>query len=144
MFGMLNPMSAVTSQLPGAGGGDDGGDKEKEEEAERERQEAIAEAEERRKEKHRKMEEERENLRQGIRDKYNIKKKVVEEAAMPMEPDNPLMRKKKTPEELAREAELADQDEFTKLKNSLETQVNEIKQQIEEKMRSIHGKCVLQ
>ena len=32
---------------------------------------------------------------------------------MPAEPDNPLMRKKKTPEELAREAELADQDEFT-------------------------------
>ena len=44
---------------------------------------------------------------------YNIKKKVVEETAMPAEPDNPLMRKKKTPEELAREAELADQDEFT-------------------------------
>ena len=44
---------------------------------------------------------------------YNIKKKVVEETAMPVEPDNPLMRKKKTPEELAREAELADQDEFT-------------------------------
>lgn len=30
-----------------------------------------------------------------------------------MEPDNPLMRKKKTPEELAAEAELEDQDEFT-------------------------------
>lgn len=29
------------------------------------------------------------------------------------EPDNPLMRKKKTPEELAAEAELEDQDEFT-------------------------------
>lgn len=31
----------------------------------------------------------------------------------PEEPENPLMRKKKTPEELAREAEEADQDEFT-------------------------------
>lgn len=30
-----------------------------------------------------------------------------------MEPDNPLMRKKKTPEELAAEAELEDQDDFT-------------------------------
>ena len=29
------------------------------------------------------------------------------------EPDNPLMRKKKTPEELAKEAEEADLDEFT-------------------------------
>lgn len=28
-------------------------------------------------------------------------------------PENPLMRKKKTPEELAREAEAEDQDEFT-------------------------------
>lgn len=28
-------------------------------------------------------------------------------------PDNPLMRKKKTPEELAAEAEAEDQDEFT-------------------------------
>ena len=31
----------------------------------------------------------------------------------PEEPVNPLMRKKKTPEELAREAEEADEDEFT-------------------------------
>lgn len=43
---------------------------------------------------------------------YNIKKKeeVVELA---QEEPNPLMRKKKTPEELAREAEEADEDEFT-------------------------------
>ncbi|XP_043231418.1 complexin-like isoform X2 [Amphibalanus amphitrite] len=142
MFGMFNPMSAVTSQLPG-GGGDDEGDKEKEEEAERERQEAIAEAEERRKDKHRKMEEERETMRQGIRDKYNIKKKE-EVDPMNMEPDNPLMRKKKTPEELEKEAEMADQDELTKLKNTLENQVGDIKQQIEDKWRSIHGKCSLQ
>lgn len=32
---------------------------------------------------------------------------------MQLEPDNPLMRKKKTPEELAKEAEEADQDELT-------------------------------
>lgn len=44
---------------------------------------------------------------------YNIKKKeeIVEQA--PPEPDNPLMRKKKTPEELAAEAEAEDLDDFT-------------------------------
>lgn len=43
---------------------------------------------------------------------YNIKKKeeVVE---LVQEEPNPLMRKKKTPEELAREAEAEDEDEFT-------------------------------
>lgn len=136
MMGMFNPMSAVTSNLPG-GGDDDDTDKEKEAEQERLRQEAIAEAEERRKEKHRKMEEEREGMRQGIRDKYNIKKKEELQPEMTMEPDNPLMRKKKTPEELAAEAEAAEQDEFTKLKNTIETQISEVKSQIE-------GKCVVQ
>lgn len=44
---------------------------------------------------------------------YKIVKKeeIVEQA--PPEPDNPLMRKKKTPEELAREAEEAELDDFT-------------------------------
>ncbi|CAG4973284.1 unnamed protein product [Colias eurytheme] len=119
------------------GDGDDSDDKEKEEEAERERQEAIREAEERRKEKHRKMEEEREKMRQEIRDKYKIPKKEEMVEQQQAEPDNPLMRKKKTPEELAAEAELEDQDEFTKLKNTIETQVNELKSQIE-------SKCVMQ
>lgn len=47
------------------------------------------------------------------RSQYNIKKKeeIVEQA--PPEPDNPLMRKKKTPEELAAEAEAEDLDDFT-------------------------------
>ena len=46
---------------------------------------------------------------------YNIKKKeeATEAEKQQLEPDNPLMRKKKTPEELAREAEEADQDELT-------------------------------
>lgn len=45
---------------------------------------------------------------------YNIKKKEeAPEAEAQKEPDNPLMRKKKTPEELAKEAEEADQDELT-------------------------------
>lgn len=44
---------------------------------------------------------------------YNIKKK--EELPEPVleEPANPLMRKKKTPEELAKEAEMEEEDEFT-------------------------------
>lgn len=33
----------------------------------------------------------------------------------PEEPVNPLMRKKKTPEELAREAEAEEEDEFTSI-----------------------------
>ncbi|XP_058982565.1 complexin isoform X8 [Musca domestica] len=84
------------------------------------------------------MEEEREKMRQDIRDKYNIKKKEeVVEQQMPQEEPNPLMRKKKTPEELAAEAEQEELDDFTKLKNQIETQVNELKTQIE-------GKCVMQ
>ncbi|XP_025075734.1 complexin isoform X3 [Pogonomyrmex barbatus] len=78
------------------------------------------------------MEEEREKMRQEIRDKYNIKKRE-EIQEMPQEEPNPLMRKKKTPEELAAEAEAEDEDEFTKLRNTIETQVNEIKSQIESK-----------
>ncbi|CAG9862321.1 unnamed protein product [Phyllotreta striolata] len=110
---MVTSYLAIQSRESAVGGdGDDGDDKEKEEEAERERLEAIREAEERRKEKHRKMEEEREKMRQEIRDKYNIKKR--EEVVDPVQEEpNPLMRKKKTPEELAREAEEADEDEFT-------------------------------
>ncbi|KAF9415146.1 hypothetical protein HW555_007123 [Spodoptera exigua] len=68
---------------------------------------------------------------------YKIPKKEEVVEQQQAEPDNPLMRKKKTPEELAAEAELEDQDEFTKLKNTIETQVNELKSQIE-------SKCVMQ
>lgn len=42
---------------------------------------------------------------------YNIKKK--EEPVEVVMEDNPLMRKKKTPEELAAEAEQEDLDDFT-------------------------------
>lgn len=49
------------------------------EEEERERLLALQEAEELRKDKHRKLEEEREKMRQGVREKYNIKKKDVQE-----------------------------------------------------------------
>lgn len=43
---------------------------------------------------------------------YNIKKKEEVQEIQQEEP-NPLMRKKKTPEELAAEAEAEDEDEFT-------------------------------
>ncbi|KAK3864225.1 hypothetical protein Pcinc_030075 [Petrolisthes cinctipes] len=66
--------------------------------------------------------------------RYNIKKKEENLAEEPAMPDNPLMRKKKTPAEIEAEAEAEDQDEFTKLKNTIETQINEVKQQIEEKV----------
>ncbi|XP_053594134.1 complexin isoform X3 [Microplitis mediator] len=78
------------------------------------------------------MEEEREKMRQEIRDKYNIKKREEIQEITQEEP-NPLMRKKKTPEELAAEAEAEEQDEFTKLKQTLETHVTEIKSQLENK-----------
>lgn len=53
---------------------------------------------------------------------YNIKKKEeLVEAAPQEEPANPLMRKKKTPEELAAEAEQEDLDDFTsKLRGLIE------------------------
>ncbi|KAG8183758.1 hypothetical protein JTE90_029338 [Oedothorax gibbosus] len=121
---------------------DEGGtseDKDAADEEEQERLEALREAEERRQEKHRKMEEEREKMRQEIRDKYGIKKKeeVQEQDPFADMEGSSLNRKRKTPAELAAEAEAEDQDEFTKLKNSLETQVTELKTQIE-------GKCNLQ
>jgi complexin-1/2 len=49
---------------------------------------------------------------------YNIKKKEEVQEQMPQEEPNPLMRKKKTPEELAREAEAEEEDEFTSKKGS--------------------------
>lgn len=84
------------------------------------------------------MEEEREKMRQQIRDKYGIKKKEEEK---PAEVDDfaagGLNRRKKTPEEIAAENEAAEQDDLTRLRNTIETQVNELKS-------SIEGKCVLQ
>jgi hypothetical protein len=44
---------------------------------------------------------------------YNIKKKEEVVEQQPEEPANPLMRKKKTPEELAAEAEQENLDDFT-------------------------------
>lgn len=136
-------MSAVKDM--GGGEGPTPEEKEKMEQLEKERLDALREAEERRVEKHRKMEEEREGMRQGIRDKYGIKKREEKEAELKKKQeekmglgpgagaDSGLNRKKKTPEEIAAEQAEANQDDFTKLKNSIETQVNDIKGQIEEK-----------
>lgn len=44
---------------------------------------------------------------------YNIKKKEELVEQQPQDEPNPLMRKKKTPEELAAEAEQEDLDDFT-------------------------------
>ncbi|KAH9363050.1 hypothetical protein HPB48_014168 [Haemaphysalis longicornis] len=69
---------------------------------------------------------------------YGIKKKEEEK---PAEVDDfaagSLNRRKKTPEEIAAENEAAEQDDLTRLRNTIETQVNELKS-------SIEGKCVLQ
>ncbi|KOC63623.1 Complexin, partial [Habropoda laboriosa] len=64
--------------------------------------------------------------------KYNIKKRE-EIQEMTQEEPNPLMRKKKTPEELAAEAEAEDEDEITRIKNAIDAQIKEIKEQMEAK-----------
>lgn len=56
---------------------------------------------------------------------YNIKKKEEQVEQQPQEEPNPLMRKKKTPEELAAEAEQEDLDDFTS-KFWIEKQENEL------------------
>ncbi|KAF3694224.1 Complexin-1 [Channa argus] len=79
-----------------------GGEEEKDPDAqkkEEERQEALRQQEEERKAKYARMEAERENLRQGIRDKYGIKKKEEKEAeaaaAMEQASEGSLTRPKK-------------------------------------------------
>merc|ERR1739847_167267 len=77
---MFNPMSAVTSQIPSVGGDETSPeDREKTAEQEKLRQEAIKQAEQERRVKHKKLEEQRENMRQGIRDRYKIEKKEESE-----------------------------------------------------------------
>jgi len=88
-------MSAVTSQIPSVGGNEDPVDKEQAAEDEKLRQEAIKEAEEKRRVKHKKMEEERENMRQGIRDRYKIEKKEESEEEEDEDDDNFMGSKKK-------------------------------------------------
>ncbi|XP_020790461.1 complexin-1-like [Boleophthalmus pectinirostris] len=79
-----------------------GGEEEKDPDAakkEEERQEALRQQEEERKAKYARMEAERESVRQGIRDKYGIKKKEEKEAeaaaAMEQASEGSLTRPKK-------------------------------------------------
>jgi len=104
--GKLGEMKGGLDKLTG---GNDGGNENKTETGEDpEVVQARLEAEERRQDKHRKIEVEREKMRTDIREKYGIKKK---------EEDNGMVQdcegrigavKRKTPEELAKEAENAD------------------------------------
>lgn len=94
------------------------------------------------------MEEERENMRQGIRDKYGIKKK---EELMPEDPaDDPDMagrlgRKKKSPAEMAAEAQAAEEAEENAI---LPPAVSEFTSKISEGAGKVvadaQEKCVLQ
>lgn len=104
------------SSVKGAIGKDEEtGGNEKDDAEAAEIEEARREMEEKRKEKHRKMEEEREVMRQGIRDKYGLKKKeeAPEEEPEPMA-DGRVGRKKKTPAELAAEASKDESDDTSR------------------------------
>jgi len=110
--------------------------------------EARREAEERRKEKHRKMEEERENMRQSIRDKYGIKKKeelVAEDPADDPDMAGRLGRKKKSPAEMAAEAQAAEEAEenaiFPPAVSEFTSKVTELPGKIASEAQE---KCVLQ
>ncbi|XP_051993955.1 complexin-1-like [Xyrauchen texanus] len=80
-------------------GGEEDKDPEAEKEKEEARQEALKQEEDERKAKHAKMEAEREVIRQGIRDKYGIKKREEAEAeaqaAMEQASEGSLTRPKK-------------------------------------------------
>lgn len=110
--------------------------------------EAKREAEEKRNEKYRKIEEERETMRQGIRDKYGIKKKEapVEDPGL----EGRLGRKKKTPEELAAEAN-GDPEEAAAQSSMIPKNLDELKAKVSELpgtvMTTVSGateKCCLQ
>lgn len=81
-------------------GGEEEKDPEAEKEKEEERQEALRQQEEERKAKYAKMEAERETVRQGIRDKYGLKKREEVEAeaqaAMEQASEGSLTRPKKS------------------------------------------------
>ncbi|KAG5270283.1 hypothetical protein AALO_G00190900 [Alosa alosa] len=82
-FVMKQALGGATKDMGNLMGGGEEKDPEKEEKKKKEaeeREEALRQQEEERKAKYAKMEAERENLRQGIRDKYGIKKKEEKEA----------------------------------------------------------------
>jgi len=123
--------------------------KENAEEEDPEVLEAKREAEEKRTEKYRKIEEERETMRQGIRDKYGIKKKVVEEPVSDPGLEGRLGRKKKTPEELM--AEGADPEEaagqgmsFPKNLDDLTAKAKELQGSVMTTVTGATEKCCVQ
>lgn len=131
MLKMMNPFGSVTDSIPGVGGSkddDDGVSKEEQMEQERLRQEAIKQAEKERRDKYKKQEEERESLRQGIRDKYGIEKKVDPDEEEEDEDEEGFGGSSKKDE---------DDDPVMQAKAMAEKQMNDMKAQIE-------GKCVVQ
>lgn len=131
MLKMMNPFGSVTDSIPGVGGGkseEDEVSKEDQVEQERLRQEAIKQAEKERRDKYRKQEEEREHLRQGIRDKYGIEKKIDPDEEEDDEDEEGFGSAAKKEE---------DEDPVMQAKALAEKQMNELKGQIE-------GKCILQ
>ncbi|XP_055333844.1 complexin-like [Paramacrobiotus metropolitanus] len=126
---MLSSKMGEVKKLTGEGDGEkkEEGGATAEEEAEL--MKMREEAEFARKEKHRKMEEQREGMRQGIRDKYGIKKKEIivepEPAAMPgME--GRLNKPKADQALLAQQAAMADED--LPLMKQVENGVNYVKE----------------
>ncbi|KAI3381041.1 hypothetical protein SNEBB_004848 [Seison nebaliae] len=103
-------VSAITDSVKDTGGEENAGNAEEDPEIVAAREEA----ERKRQDKHRKMEEEREAMRQGIREKFNIKKKEDAMDFIPP-PDGRIGRQKKTPAELAADLE-DDDDEFDPVK----------------------------
>lgn len=99
---------------------------------------ALREAEERREAKHRRMEEEREVMRQGIRDKYGIKKKEDENLGDFdfSSPEGRLGRKRKTAAELAAEAEADDYD------NPITNMLPENMRNVAHKVTEVPGKLI--
>lgn len=128
----------------------EGGEAAAEQEEDPEIAEARREAEEKRKEKHRKMEEERESMRQTIRDKYGIKKReVIKEKEEEEDASGRIGRKKKTPAELAAEANADSDDEsqnsfIPKDFNELSAKVSELPGKVASSVSEATEKCVLQ
>lgn len=143
LFG--NPLSGALGDKE-----DKGDDKEKNEEEEAELAEARREAEEKRNEKYRKMEEERETMRQGIRDKYGIKKKEVPQPQEDPSMEGRLGRKKKTAEELEAEANgdpeeaAAKNSMFPKNLDDLKAKVTELPGTVMTTVSGVQEKCSLQ
>ncbi|KAH9424026.1 Complexin-1 [Dermatophagoides pteronyssinus] len=98
---------------------------------EQERLEALKEQEERRKEKHRKMEEEREKVRKGIRDKYQIKKRENQSSIDQSDDMKNRQSIDGADPTMINGQDDDDDDEFTKLKNTIEQRINDIRTTIE-------------